>query len=193
MPAPFYSQVLASQTKVGTLLNTYTTAKTIINPNEIVALPPNYLALGSKLRIRAWGGLSNLVTTPGTVTFQLMIGPVGAPIIAWTSGALQMIATAETLEPFTLEIVVRLDSSGSGTAAKFIGGGFIDAQNLTLTAGTAAPTTFVGAYPAPATAPAVGTGFDSTVTNILDFWAGFSISNAANGVQLYDYTVEQLQ
>jgi hypothetical protein len=41
----------------------------------------------------------------------------------------------------------------------------------------------------PATAPAVGTGFDSTVANLLDFWAGFSISNAGNGVQIHQYVV----
>ena len=44
----------------------------------------------------------------------------------------------------------------------------------------------------PATAPAVGTGFDSTIANLLDFWVGFSISNSGNGVQVYQYTVEQL-
>ena len=41
----------------------------------------------------------------------------------------------------------------------------------------------------PATAPAQGTGFDSTIANILDFWVGFSISNAANGVQIAQYKV----
>jgi hypothetical protein len=113
-------------------------------------------------------------------------------IVAWTSGAMQMIATAETLSPFELEVMLRLDTAGSGTAAKFIGGGKLSALNVTLTAGSTVPTTTVGAFPTPATAPAVGTGFDSTITDILDFWVGFSISNAANGVQLYDYTVEQL-
>jgi hypothetical protein len=38
----------------------------------------------------------------------------------------------------------------------------------------------------------VGTGFDSTIANLLDFWTAFSISNAGNGVQVYDYTVEEL-
>jgi hypothetical protein len=47
-------------------------------------------------------------------------------------------------------------------------------------------------FPIPATAPAVGTGFDSTIANILDFWTGFSIPNSGNGIQLYNYTVEQL-
>jgi hypothetical protein len=44
----------------------------------------------------------------------------------------------------------------------------------------------------PATAPALGTAFDSTVANILDLWAGFTISNAGNGVQIQQYMVELL-
>jgi hypothetical protein len=189
MPAPVYAQTLVSQRAVGTLFNTYTAAKSVINVTELLPLPGNYLAVGSKLRVNVWGGLSNLVTTPGTVTFQVMMGN----IVAWSSGALQMIATAEVLTPFQLEVILRLDSAGSGTAAKFIGGGKLSALNVTLTAGSTVPTTTVGLFPAPAAAPAVGTGFDSTITDILDFWVGFSISNAANGVQVYDYTVEQLQ
>lgn len=191
-PAPFYTQVLASQRAVGTLFNTFTTAKTVLNPTEIVPLPPNYLQVGSKLRIRAWGGLSNIVTTPGTVTFQVMIGPVGAPIVAWTSGAIQLSTTANVLQPFELDIVLRVDTAGSGTTAKVIGGGFVRGLVPQLGAGTTNPTVTDSTVATPQTAPAVGTGFDSTVTTILDFWAGFSISNAGNGIQLYDYIVEQL-
>jgi len=44
----------------------------------------------------------------------------------------------------------------------------------------------------PATAPAVGTGFDSTVANVLDFFAGFSISDAANTVKIEIFSVEAL-
>ena len=44
----------------------------------------------------------------------------------------------------------------------------------------------------PITAPAVGRGFDSTVSNVLDFFAGFSISNAANTVKIEQYEVESV-
>lgn len=188
MSAPYYAQVLASQKAAGTLFNTYTTAKSVINVSELVPLPGNYLQQGSKLRVRVFGALSNIITTPGTVSFQIMMGS----IVVWTSGALQMSTTANTLMPFTLEVDLRLDTAGSGTAAKFMGGGKIVALNVQLGAGVANPTVTDSALNTPATAPAVGTGFDSTITDILDFWVGFSISNAGNGVQIYDYTVEQL-
>lgn len=184
---PFFTQQLTSQRAAGTLFNTYTTAKTVLNASELVTIPANYLAVGSKLRVKVWGGLSNIVTTPGTVTFQIMMGS----IVGWTSGAIQLSTTAHTLIPFDLDVTLRVDSIGSSTSAKFIGGGKLNGIMFTVGAG-ADSTTVVGQFPVPATAPAVGTGWDSTIANILDFWTGFSISNAANGVQLYDYTVEQL-
>jgi hypothetical protein len=114
-------------------------------------------------------------------------------IVVYTSGAIQMSTTAHTLRPFELDVTLRLDSAGSGTAAKFMAGGYATALNLQLGAGAVDGTVTESIIAAPATAPAVGTGFDSTISNILDFWTGFSISNGGNGVQLYDYTVEQLQ
>lgn len=185
---PYFSQCLVSQVAAGTLFNTFTTAKSVINATELVALPANYLAVGSKLRIRAMGGLSNIVTTPGTVVFQVMMGT----IVVWSSGTLQMTTTANTLTPFELEVNLRLDSIGVTTAAKFMATGKLMALDATIGSG-ANPTVTDTAVVLPVTAPAVGTGFDSTIANTLDFWAGFSISNAGNGVQIYDYAVEQLR
>lgn len=183
-----YSNILTVQKAVGTLFNTFTTAKTVINQTELVQLPPNYLYVGKKLRVTVKGGLSNIVTTPGTVTFQIMMGT----IVAWTSGAIQLNATAHTLLPFTLVVDLRCDSIGVTTAAKFLGMGTLGGIHFTLTAGQVDSTNQSGSFQVPATAPAVGTGFDSTLANILDFWTGFSISNGGNGIQVYDYTVEEL-
>lgn len=182
-----FGQCLTVQRAAGTLFNTYTTAKSVINATELVSLPVNYFKIGSKIRVKVWGGLSNIVTTPGTVTFQIMMGS----IVAWTSGAIQMSTTAHTLIPFDLEVTLRTATIGSGTSATLIGGGKLNGIMFTVGAG-ADSTTVVGTFPVPATAPAAGTGFDSTIANLLDFWVGFSISNAGNGVQVQDYTVEQL-
>jgi hypothetical protein len=180
--------VLSSQSAVGTSFGTFTTAKSVINATDLVTLPSNWFRIGSKLRIKVSGGLSNIVTTPGTVTFQIMMGT----IVAWTSGAIQLNATAHTLLPFNLEVTMRVDSIGSGTAAKFLGMGIVNGIMFTNTAAQVDAVNTTGEFPVPATAPAVGTGFDSTIANILDFWTGFSISNSGNAVQIYDYTVEQL-
>jgi hypothetical protein len=187
MAAPFFVQTLASQKANGTYFITYTTAKSVLNVTELVPMPGNYLQLGSKLRVKAWGGLSNIATTPGTVTFQIMMGS----IIAFTTGTLQLTTTANTLSPFRLEATLRVAAAGSGTTATLIGECVVGALNLTIGSG-ANPTVTDTFAVVPVTSPAVGTGFDSTIADILDFWVGFSVSNNGNGVQLYDYTVEQL-
>ena len=132
-------------------------------------------------------GLSNIVTTPGTVTFQIMMGS----IVVWTSGAIQMTTTANTLARVKIVVDMRLDTIGPTTAAAFSATGTISGLNLTIGSG-ANPTVTDTVVVAPATGVADGTGFDSTIADQLDFWVGFSISNAGNGVQVLDYTVEQL-
>lgn len=177
---PFFSQVLTQQKAVGTLFNTYTTAKTVLNQTELITVPANFLAVGRKLRVKARGGISNVVTATPTFTFQVMMGSV----VAFTTGAITTNATANTLLPFTLDIELRTDAVGTGTTGKFLGMGTL------LCAAFASGSTAINV---PVTAPAVGTGFDSTVSNILDFWVGISASNAGNGIQVYDYVVELLQ
>jgi len=186
--APYYVQTLASQKANGAIKNTYTTAATVLNPSDLTPIPGNYFQIGSKIRVRAWGGLSNIVTTPGTVTFQVNMGAVAI----YSSGALQMVNVANTLAPFVFEAVLRMASVGNSTSATWIGGGFVTAQNILITAGTGNPTITDAILAAPSGSPAAGSGYDSTTQQILDFFVGFSISNAGNGVQLYDYQVEQL-
>lgn len=186
---PFVPLVLASQSAAGTLFNNYTTAKTILNPTELVPLAANSLVKGRKLRVTISGGLSNIVTTPGTIAFQIMIGS----IVAWTSGNIQLNATAHTLLPFWLQVVLRVDSEGSGTSAKFSGQGTLNGIMFTNTAAQTDATNTTGMFPVPATAPAVGTGWDSTIQNTLDFWTGFSIGNSGNGIQPDNYMVELLR
>jgi hypothetical protein len=183
-----YSNILTTQTAVGTAFGTFTAAKSVINATNLLQLPPNYLYVGKKIRVTARGALTTLVTTPGTVTFQIMMGN----IVVWTSGAIQMNATAHTSLPFNLNVDLRCDSIGSGTTAKFLGMGVLQGIMFTLTAAQVDGVNSSAVMAVPATAPAVGTGFDSTIANLLDFWTGFSISSASNVVQLFDYTVEEL-
>lgn len=186
-----WNETLVAQQAAGTLFNTYTTAKTVLNPQCLYTLPPNWWYVGRTLRVTVAGGLSSLTTTPGTVTFQIMFGPT-ANIVAWTSGAIQLNATAHVTLPFWLQVHLTCQVIGSGTTAKLMGMGVLQGVMFTLTAGQTDAANTAGAFAAPATLPALGTGFDSTVSGILDFWTGFSISNAANGVQVALYTVEAM-
>jgi|SRR6478735_3484884 len=175
---PQFTQVLQSQKAAGTLFNTYTTAKSVINATELQTLPANYLTVGSKLVVEVYGAISNVVTAAPTFTFQLMVGSA----IAWSSGAITTNATANTLLPFTLKGNLRVDSIGTSTSAKLIGG-----LNFTCAAMASGSTSIV----VPVASPAVGAGFDSTIANIVDLWVGISASNAGNGVQIYDFDISQ--
>src|SRR5215207_7828559 len=83
----------------GVLFNTYTTAKTVLPPGQIIDFPKNFFALGKKLRIEIAAGLSNIVTTPGTFTPSVRLGgnDVASP------GAVQMTTTANTLAHLLME------------------------------------------------------------------------------------------
>ena len=188
MSKQFWSEVIASQVAAGTLFNTYTTAKTVINPTALVSLPPNYLYPGSQLRVTVLGGISNVVTAQPTFTFQVMMGS----IIVHTSGAILTTTTAHTLIPFKYVVDLRCDTIGNGTVAKFLAQGVLQGIMFVISGAVADPTAGVATIMCPNTAPAVGTGFDSTIANILDFWVGISVSLSTNGIQVYEYTAEAL-
>jgi hypothetical protein len=181
----------------GPALNTYTTAKSVFGTTTDAAGEVRYTAApgqafwrpGKGLIITACGDLSNIVTTPGTITFQFMVGSV----IAWTSGAINFTTTAHTSLPFWLDIVLTCQTVGPGALAKLMGQGKITSQVVAVTAG-ADPGTLVShnVLLLPNTTPAQGSGFDSTASQQLDLWAGFSISNVGNQVRIRQFALEAL-
>lgn len=182
-----WRELLANQRAAGTLFNTYTTSKTVINADALWTMPANYLYPGRVFEINVLGGISNIVTTPGTITCEVKIGSV----VAFTTGAMQLSTTAHTTLPFWLKIRLTCRATGSSTSANFMGQAVMESVTVNATA-VADGTQTHTLLSAPATAPAVGTGFDSTIANIWDFWTGFSISNAGNGIQVQQYFLEVL-
>lgn len=198
MPAQIWTQMLSPQQQAaGSAFNTFTTAKSVLNPQSLIDLPRNFFAVGTKLRHKILMGLSNIVTTPGTVTFEIHLGSIAI----WSSGAIQMNATAHTNLPCYLEVTNTCQVVGTGTTAKCLGIGKLSGVHFTTTAGSTDswgrsaaadnPISHVTLC-VPTTAPAQGTGFDSTISNLLDFYVGFSISNSGNQITVYDYEVESL-
>lgn len=201
MPSQIWTQLIAPQAQTSGATNfSFTTAKSVINPQCLVDTPRNFFNIGARLRISVLMGISNIVTTPGTITFSVQLGPTGT-IAVWSSGAIQLNATAHTLLPASLVINLSCQVVGTGTTAKFMGQGVLtgvmftktiaatDAWGRVSAADTAVSDVTINV---PVTAPAQGGGFDSTVGNLLDFYTAMSISNAANGIQIYDYLVESL-
>src|SRR3990167_1313375 len=183
-----WEELVSVQVAAGTSFGTFTTAKTVINPQALFILPAGFFTIGKKLRIRVQGGVGTLVTTPGTMVFQVMIGSV----IAFTTGNIQLNATAHTNLPFWLDIDLTCRAVGSGTSANLMGQGKLGGVMFTLTAGQTDAVNTSGLFMVPTTTPAVGTGFDSTIANILDFFVGFSISSASNTIKIEQYAVESM-
>ena len=192
-----WQETLVSANVAGTLLNTYTTAKTVLPVGCLVTLPANWWYVGRSIRVTVQGGISTLVTTPGTLTLQVNLGTVAA----FSTGTIQLNATAHTTLPFEFQAILTCRAVGATTTANLMGIGKLTGVMFTKTIAATDAWGRVSAADAavsdvtlmvPATAPAAGTGFDSTAAQTLDFFAGFSVSNAANGIQIHNYVVEAL-
>src|SRR4051812_42516578 len=122
MPSQEWGQGVVAQDAAGVLYNNYTTAKSIINQNCLYGFYGNQWKPGKKLRITVHMAVSNIVTTPGTVTFQVMFGTT----VVFTTGAVQLNATAHTLLPakLVIDMTCQLENTTVGGAvAKFMGQG----------------------------------------------------------------------
>jgi hypothetical protein len=191
MPDQRWSQSLVSQDAAGVTYDTYTTAKSVINQNCLYGFYANYFKPGTRLRITVNMSVKNIVTTPGTVEFQVKLGSV----VVWSSGAVQLNATAHAVLPAKLVIDLTcqlINTTVGGAIAKFMGVGILTGVMFTKTAGQTDSAQGDQTILVPQSAPALGTAFDSTISQVLDFWAGFSISNSGNGVRIDQYDVEQL-
>jgi hypothetical protein len=183
-----WQETLVTATAAGTLFNTYTTAKTVLPTGCLVTLPANWWYVGRAIRVTVQGGISNIVTTPGTITMQVNMGAIAA----YSTGAVQLNATAHTTLPFELVATLTCRAVGASTSANLMGIGHLRGVMFTKTAAQVDQVNIGDSIMVPATAPAVGAGFDSTAAQTLDFFAGFSISNAGNGIQVHNYLVEAL-
>src|SRR4051794_15419391 len=114
-----WEEALITSQVDGTALNTSTTATSIIPAAAKYTLPANFFSIGKSIKITAAGRLSNIVTTPGTLTLDVRLGSV----VAFNGGAMQLSTTAHTTLPIWIEILLTCRSIGSGTGATLIGQG----------------------------------------------------------------------
>lgn len=183
-----WSETLVAANVAGTLFNTYTTAKTVLPTGALVTLPANYWYVGRSMRMTILGAESHRVTGPDTMTFQFNLGAVAA----FSSGVINLTTTAHTTIPFKAECIVTCRSIGASTAATLIGQWLLWGQGFAMGASLADGVANTGWAMGPNTAPAVGTGWDSTATQNVDLFVAQSVSNAGNGVQIHQYLLESL-
>lgn len=185
-------ETLSTAQGAGPTLASFTTAVSALPTQARKTIFNDDWAIGKQFRIQASGAMSNVVTAQPTFTFEFRLGPT-SNIVAFTTGALLTSTTAHTNVPWWMEIMLTCRSVGSGTSGTLMGQARIDCRAL-LDAGATADITTLG-HPsllAPESAPAVGTGFDTNVANIADLFVACSVSNAANGVTLHQYSLQSL-
>lgn len=185
-----YSECLVSAQGDGTAV-TNTTPASLLPTAARVLIPGRQWSIGKRLRVHAMGRISNIVTTPGTLTLDLRMGPtLPAAIVVANGGAMALNIVAKTNVPWWLEWDLTLRAVGSGTSANFMHQGLWCSESVI---GSPAPAAGgVGQHMLPNAAPAVGTGFDSTANNYLDLFATWSINNAGNTLQLHQLSVSLL-
>lgn len=173
-----YSNTLSTAQAVGSP-NTGTSILSLLPTSALFTLPGGALSIGSKIRIEASGQMNTVVTSPGTLIFTMKFGAVAV----FTSQAIALNIVAQTNATWTLALNSTVRAVGSSTAANLITTGSW-VSRASLNAPAVATTNGVGAVLLPDTAPSVGTGFDSTISNLIDLQATTSV---AASIQLLEY------
>ena len=184
-----WTETLITAQGDGTALASSTAATSILPPAARYTLPANFFSvIGKTIRIRAAGRVSGIVTTPGTLTMDIRLGTVATPIVVFNGGAMVLNTTAETNASWTFDAELTCRAIGASTSANLMGTALMVSRIL-ATASAVGAAGGDGALVLPDTAPAVGTGFDSTITNVVDLFATWSISNSGNSIQLHQYAL----
>lgn len=178
----FVQSLMAAQVD-GSALSNSSSATSILPAQAKLTIPANLLDyVGRRLKISAQGRISNIVTTPGTLTLDLRLGGT----VVFNGGAMQLSTTAHTTLPWWWDVELTLRVTGS--SAQFMGQGRFMSQAASISG--ADPTTGHSLLLTPNTAPAVGTAFDATAAEQLDLFATFSIANSGNAITLHQYEVQ---
>jgi hypothetical protein len=176
-----WNQTLITQQIDGTALASSTSATSLLPGAAKFTLPANLLQIGMKLRVRAAGRISTVVTTPGTLTLDIRFGSV----VAFNGGAMNLNTTAQTNAAWMFEADLTCRAIGSSTTANMFGVGKFISRAIIGSAAVASGGVTI--TPLPDTSPAAGTGFDSTAAQVVDFFGTWSVSNAANSIRCDDF------
>lgn len=186
MSANTWVELIGFDVGDGTALTASTTPTSILSASSKFTLPANFFNfIGKKLRVRAAGRISTVVTTPGTLTLDFRLGSV----VVFTSGAMALNVVAKTNVTWIYEAELECRAVGASTSAALLGIGKWQSEAVI---GSPLPSAGgSGMLLLPASAPANGTGFDSTAAQQVDMFGTWSISNA-NSIQVHQFSLEAL-
>jgi hypothetical protein len=130
--------------------------------------------------------MSNIVTTPGTLTLTIRLGSIDV----FSSGAMTLNTVAKTDNHWIFEGELIARALGTGTSTTLFPKGCRFMSHSVI--GSPAPTAGgAGVHLLPYNAaPAVGSGFDNSTSQLLDLMATWSVANAGNSIQLHTGNVD---
>jgi len=175
------STLIAAAADGAAITNTTTATSLLLGATKYLMPGGFFLYPGQMLRLLASGRISTVVTTPGTLTLDFRVGSV----VAFNGGAISLNTTAQTNATWRLEMNMVVRAIGNSTSANILGVGEFTSRAVIGSAAAAAGG--VGTWLLPDTAPAVGTGFDSTASAYLDLFATWSVANASNSITLHQF------
>jgi len=177
-----YVGPLAWATGDGTAVAATTTPTSLLTSTAATgkwAMPGGFfIYTGQMLRLKAAGRVSTPAATQGNLSFQFVIGAV-------TVAGSQVFTSIANLTNTTwsLDWLLTLRAVGDGTLANFMHTGNFISDLVSLTAENNL---------IPDTAPAVGTGFNSSAGATADLQLTWSNNTAGNTAQLHQYLLESV-
>jgi hypothetical protein len=180
-----YQETLIAMQGDGPALSASTTPTSLLLGAAKKVLDPGFFEfIGQKIELIAQGRIST-VTTPGTLTLDFRLGAV----IVANGGAMTLNATAKTNVAWWLHWILTCRAIGNSTIANLMHQAWFTSEAVV---GSPVPSAGgSGTLLLPASAPAVGTGFDSSAAQTADLFGTWSINNA-NSIQVHQYDLRSL-
>lgn len=172
MPNPYVSPLVVDIGDGTQILNS--SAEALICPDFQFAAGDARLYAGAQFNIKCYFEVSNVVTTPGTLTMRVRWGGLAGTILC-TSAAIALSAVART--SFTGSLDVDLVWRTTGPAATAFAMGEVHLNDVPVAADSA-PQGIYTMTSAGANIPAVVTALDTTTAKLLSVTAQFSVATA---------------
>jgi hypothetical protein len=173
----------------GPALSNTTTATSLIgttNPKGQIPVPMISVP-GVAFEITCAGRVSNVVTSQHTLTLDVRFGSV----IVFNGGVMTPSTTAHTNVPFLWKVYLTVRAVGQTTTANMMGQASMISRAFVDSGANADSAQTQTVLMTPETAPAVGTGFDSTVVQTVDIFGTWGTGvGASDSVTLHQAWIE---
>lgn len=180
-----WEETLESTITDGTQISN-STSETIVCPD--FNIPAYYMAPGRTLRVWAYGLMSNVVTTPGTLTMRLRWGGVAGTVLV-ASAAQGLDTTARTNSMWLLMATITCRSSGGSGSA--FSGGILFGNVLSSTAANLLPA-LLGSAGTPLASANAAVTIDTTTAKLLSVTAQFSVATSPTNLTCNSRIIEVL-